>query len=195
MTMIKKSEKADKKQLLIKLSAVIVALLLVFGVYSLMSSGDHESWVNKAQVRSSTNSKSVEVNSNPGDESEEGRLITFDLAKLKSGGKGTIKVRTRPSWAPIGVGQFHELVDAGFFDECRFFRVVKNFIVQFGINVSCLVFMISALTFRTHTIIGVTSYKLTADIHEHLGCFSLFHTHTHTLNLTLSLLSYLLIQG
>lgn len=37
-------------------------------------------------------------------------------------------------WAPVGAQRFHELVTAGFYDECRFFRVVENFMVQFGIS-------------------------------------------------------------
>eukprot|EP00588_Corethron_pennatum_P026567 CAMPEP_0194309340 /NCGR_PEP_ID=MMETSP0171-20130528/6314_1 /TAXON_ID=218684 /ORGANISM="Corethron pennatum, Strain L29A3" /LENGTH=249 /DNA_ID=CAMNT_0039062467 /DNA_START=10 /DNA_END=759 /DNA_ORIENTATION=- len=64
----------------------------------------------------------------------EGRRITFELASLKGGGTGTLTIQTRPSWAPLGVAQFHALVDAGFFEGCRFFRVVPNFVVQFGIS-------------------------------------------------------------
>src|SRR5207245_1438804 len=38
------------------------------------------------------------------------------------------------AWAPIGTDRFYELVQAKFFDGERFFRVVRNFIVQFGLN-------------------------------------------------------------
>jgi cyclophilin family peptidyl-prolyl cis-trans isomerase len=64
---------------------------------------------------------------------EEGRLIEFDLASLKDGATGTIVFRTKPSWAPLGVEHFHELMDTHFFDNAKFFRVVNNFMVQFGI--------------------------------------------------------------
>ncbi len=37
-------------------------------------------------------------------------------------------------WAPAGVDHFYSLVKTGFFDNARFFRVVRNFVVQFGIN-------------------------------------------------------------
>lgn len=35
---------------------------------------------------------------------------------------------------PKGADRFHELVSAGFYDECRFFRVVPGFMVQWGMN-------------------------------------------------------------
>jgi len=66
--------------------------------------------------------------------SGEGRTVTFELAALRGGGTGSVTIRTRPSWAPLGVARFHALVDAGFFGGCRFFRVVPNFMVQFGIS-------------------------------------------------------------
>jgi len=49
-----------------------------------------------------------------------------------SGGDFVIEVNRE--WAPVGADRFHELVTRGFFDECRFFRVVPDFMVQFGIN-------------------------------------------------------------
>lgn len=37
-------------------------------------------------------------------------------------------------WAPIGAERFMTLSSDGFFDQCRFFRVLKGFVAQFGIN-------------------------------------------------------------
>jgi cyclophilin family peptidyl-prolyl cis-trans isomerase len=39
----------------------------------------------------------------------------------------------RPDWAPVGVERFLQLVLDGFFNGAAFFRVVKDFLVQFGI--------------------------------------------------------------
>ena len=48
--------------------------------------------------------------------------------------KGEFIVEVHPSWAPKGAARFRELVESGFYDGCRFFRVVPDFVVQFGIN-------------------------------------------------------------
>jgi cyclophilin family peptidyl-prolyl cis-trans isomerase len=48
--------------------------------------------------------------------------------------KGNFTVEVHRDWAPLGADRFYNLVNAGFFDGCRFYRVVKNFMVQFGIN-------------------------------------------------------------
>lgn len=47
---------------------------------------------------------------------------------------GDFVVQVHREWAPKGADRFHELVSAGFYDECRFFRVVPGFMVQWGMN-------------------------------------------------------------
>jgi peptidyl-prolyl cis-trans isomerase A (cyclophilin A) len=49
-----------------------------------------------------------------------------------SAGKFVIDVHR--AWAPKGADRFYNLVKNGFFDDTRFFRVVPNFMVQFGLN-------------------------------------------------------------
>jgi peptidyl-prolyl cis-trans isomerase A (cyclophilin A) len=48
--------------------------------------------------------------------------------------KGGFEVRVKRSWAPRGADRFYNLVRAHFFDGVEFFRVVKGFVVQFGIS-------------------------------------------------------------
>jgi peptidyl-prolyl cis-trans isomerase A (cyclophilin A) len=48
--------------------------------------------------------------------------------------KGTFVVEVQRDWAPNGADRFYNLVKNGFFDDVRFFRVIKGFMVQFGIN-------------------------------------------------------------
>lgn len=50
---------------------------------------------------------------------------------------GNFVVEVHPDWAPIGAERFHDLVSKGFYNDCKFFRVVQQpepFMVQFGIN-------------------------------------------------------------
>jgi peptidyl-prolyl cis-trans isomerase A (cyclophilin A) len=47
---------------------------------------------------------------------------------------GPFVVEVHRDWAPLGADRFYNLVKYGFFDGVRFFRAVRNFMVQFGIN-------------------------------------------------------------
>ncbi|HUI78919.1 MAG TPA: peptidylprolyl isomerase [Bryobacteraceae bacterium] len=48
--------------------------------------------------------------------------------------QGDIVVEAARAWAPHGVDRFHELVRKRYFDQGRFFRVVKGFVAQFGVH-------------------------------------------------------------
>lgn len=48
--------------------------------------------------------------------------------------KGDIVIEVNRAWSPNGAARFYDAVKAGFYDECRFFRVVPGFVVQWGIN-------------------------------------------------------------
>jgi thiamine biosynthesis lipoprotein len=48
--------------------------------------------------------------------------------------KGPIVIEVRREWAPHGADRFHTLVRSGYYDDTRFFRVVKRRWAQFGIN-------------------------------------------------------------
>ncbi len=47
--------------------------------------------------------------------------------------KGTVTLEFTRSSAPNGVDHFYNLARAGFYDDTRFFRVVPNFVAQFGV--------------------------------------------------------------
>src|SRR5437773_10306030 len=47
---------------------------------------------------------------------------------------GVFEVEVHRDWAPIAADRFYNLVKNGFYDDARFFRVVPNFMVQFGMN-------------------------------------------------------------
>ncbi len=48
--------------------------------------------------------------------------------------KGDVLIEVHREWAPRGADQFHYLVSNKFYDGARFYRVVRNFVAQFGIN-------------------------------------------------------------
>ncbi len=54
--------------------------------------------------------------------------VKFDTSK------GEFIVEVTREWAPIGADRFYNLVRNGFYDNCKFFRNIEGFMVQFGIN-------------------------------------------------------------
>lgn len=48
--------------------------------------------------------------------------------------KGNFTIEVTRKWSPTGADRFYELVQKEFYKDCRFFRVVPNFMVQWGIN-------------------------------------------------------------
>jgi len=47
---------------------------------------------------------------------------------------GNFVIEINPSWSPIGAQHFLDLVESGFYDGQKVFRVIPNFLVQFGYN-------------------------------------------------------------
>ena len=47
---------------------------------------------------------------------------------------GPFVVEIHRDWSPLGADRFYNLVKNGFYDDVRFFRVLDNFMAQFGIN-------------------------------------------------------------
>ena len=54
-------------------------------------------------------------------------LVAFETSR------GRIDIMARSAWAPVGVDRFYVLVRERYYDDARFFRVVKNFVAQFGV--------------------------------------------------------------
>lgn len=48
--------------------------------------------------------------------------------------RGPFTVEVNRAWAPLGADRFYNLVRLGYFEDVAFFRVVRGFVVQFGIN-------------------------------------------------------------
>ena len=76
---------------------------------------------------------------------EDGPLFNPDHAEMRKQAPETFQAKFETSagdfiidvvraWTPHGVDRFYNLVRLGFYDECRFFRVVPGFVAQFGMN-------------------------------------------------------------
>ncbi len=62
-------------------------------------------------------------------------VVVPDVFRVKfETSQGDFVVEVTRAWAPHGVDRFHELVRMRYFDQGRFFRVVKGFIAQFGVH-------------------------------------------------------------
>jgi peptidyl-prolyl cis-trans isomerase A (cyclophilin A) len=48
--------------------------------------------------------------------------------------KGPFVIEVHRDWAPASADHFHQLVCAKFYSQARFYRVVKGFVAQFGMN-------------------------------------------------------------
>jgi peptidyl-prolyl cis-trans isomerase A (cyclophilin A) len=48
--------------------------------------------------------------------------------------KGDFVVEVHREWAPLGADRFYNLVKNGYYENASFFRVVPNFVVQFGMS-------------------------------------------------------------
>jgi peptidyl-prolyl cis-trans isomerase A (cyclophilin A) len=58
-----------------------------------------------------------------------------DLYKAKfDTSQGIFIVEVHRDWAPIGADRFYNLVKNGFYDNCRFFRVLEGFMAQWGMT-------------------------------------------------------------
>jgi peptidyl-prolyl cis-trans isomerase A (cyclophilin A) len=58
-----------------------------------------------------------------------------DLYKAKfDTSQGVFVIEVHRDWAPIGADRFYNLVKNGFYDNCRFFRVLDGFMAQWGMT-------------------------------------------------------------
>lgn len=48
--------------------------------------------------------------------------------------KGDVVILVHRDWSPLGADHFYQLVKAGYYNNNAFFRVIKGFVVQFGMN-------------------------------------------------------------
>jgi cyclophilin family peptidyl-prolyl cis-trans isomerase len=70
---------------------------------------------------------------NPDDPEMNRRAPNLFVVRLETS-KGVITIEVHRDWAPHGVDRFYNLVRAGYYDQARFFRVIKGKWAQFGVH-------------------------------------------------------------
>lgn len=119
----------------------LALLMLALGVALLkfINGGDGPAPPTKGLPQPSSDSDANDNNDNNDDNSGlfgPGRKIKFTVANLKGKGAdhvGEFTIQTNPDWAPIGAERFEALVSDSFYDGARIFRVLDNFVAQWGI--------------------------------------------------------------
>ena len=112
----------SRKKLLSFWTAALVAVPALVVVHG--ASGDHA-----GQANDLNRAKSKLRNpSSLSDRAPSAFKARFDTSK------GAFVVEVHREWAPIGVDRFYNLVANGFYDDCRFFRVLSTAMAQTGIN-------------------------------------------------------------
>ena len=110
-----------------KLIGIILALL---ALYSMMP---HSSPVTPSD--STTNLRS---DPNPATQASNDctdcYLVELSLSGLSNHPDSTVLIEVHPAWAPIGAAHFQTLVTSSFFTDTKIFRVIPNFMAQFGIH-------------------------------------------------------------
>jgi len=48
--------------------------------------------------------------------------------------KGTFEIEARREWSPAAVDRLYVLIKSGYYEDIAFFRVIPNFVAQFGIS-------------------------------------------------------------
>jgi peptidyl-prolyl cis-trans isomerase A (cyclophilin A) len=57
-----------------------------------------------------------------------------DYAVVLKTSKGSVVIEVHKSWAPNAASRFRDLTVSGYYNGCRFYRVVKDFTAQSGVN-------------------------------------------------------------
>jgi|WetSurMetagenome_2_1015567.scaffolds.fasta_scaffold98417_2 peptidyl-prolyl cis-trans isomerase A (cyclophilin A) len=99
------------------IALTIIALFVVFGIGP--AAGQEGAQVNREKLL-----KPDDLNEKAPDKFQ----VTFDTSK----GKFTLEVIR--AWSPNGADRFYNLVKNGYYNDCRFFRVIEMNIAQFGIS-------------------------------------------------------------
>ncbi len=60
--------------------------------------------------------------------------VLFQIQIAQDQPLAELEIEVRPDWAPLGAQRFKELIEAGFYNNAPFFRVLPGYVAQFGIS-------------------------------------------------------------
>mmetsp|Transcript_36556 Transcript_36556/g.64069 ORF Transcript_36556/g.64069 Transcript_36556/m.64069 type:complete len:192 (-) Transcript_36556:2213-2788(-) len=117
-------------------AVVAVAAIKTFGTASWHASATMDDHLIHTKDQKSPIVADIAVAKEADKDIQDKNLIKFVFSSLdgEEGHEGSVVVKLHPEWAPIGVTRIKELTADSFWDGCRAFRVLSNFMVQLGIN-------------------------------------------------------------
>ncbi len=128
-----------KKQIALALG-LSIALLVGLGILGVPDRLPESEHIARNQVSLRLNqiyadeNKAAEAAEDAASSTQKDTAMTPAVFKVKfECTNGDFIVECNRNWAPLGADRFYELVQEGFFDDCGFFRVIPDFVVQFGL--------------------------------------------------------------
>jgi peptidyl-prolyl cis-trans isomerase A (cyclophilin A) len=132
---------------------ILIVVAIIFVLVEVIRGGKDASSLHNARTAEEPTSHSISPTSTTEESSSDRLTVEFTVANLRTNSQNCtqvgkmlqcipqhnnstnkFRIRLHEDWAPLGVQRFQELTESNFWDDARIFRVVPNFVSQFGIS-------------------------------------------------------------